>query len=48
MKRKGPQIKVVTDPKKLAWLKASIEKRKTSGQKGTALNGIRPAQQSMS
>jgi hypothetical protein len=24
----SPQIKVITDPKKLAWLRAEIEKRK--------------------
>jgi hypothetical protein len=28
-------VKVITDPKKLAWLKAQIEKRKTRNGKGT-------------
>jgi hypothetical protein len=46
MKRKHgkeyPQIKVITDPKKLAWLKARIEKR-TGRKLGTALKEIRPA-----
>jgi hypothetical protein len=36
MKRKhgraDPQIKVITDPKKLAWLQAQIEKLKGGGQ----------------
>jgi len=29
------QIKVITDPKKLAWLQAEIEKRKTRSRKAT-------------
>jgi hypothetical protein len=47
MKRKhgraDPQIKVITDPKKLAWLKANIEKQKVGGARGAALKAIRPA-----
>jgi hypothetical protein len=38
MKRKhgpaGPLIKVITDPRKLAWLQARIEKQKAAGQTG--------------
>ena len=30
--QEGPRIKVVTDPKKLAWLKAQITKQKVSGR----------------
>ena len=41
MKRKQapafPTIKVITDPKRLAWLKARIEKQKLGGEEEAAL-----------
>jgi hypothetical protein len=41
MKRKhrheDPPIKVIADPKKLAWLKAEIDKRKFHAARGTSL-----------
>ena len=30
--RKNPQIKLITDPKKLAWLKAKIERQKAAAR----------------
>lgn len=38
---KDSQIKVITDPKKLAWLQSQIEKRKASGTTGVALKKAR-------
>jgi hypothetical protein len=32
--RRDPQIKIITDPKKLAWLKGKIEKQKAAVKQG--------------
>jgi hypothetical protein len=40
--REGPLIKVISDPKKLAWLKAEIEKRKPRAVQRVILKGSEP------
>lgn len=46
MKRKqgqtDPQIKVITDPTKLAWLRSQIDKQKGVSQARNVLKKIRP------
>jgi hypothetical protein len=47
MKRKhlrtDPKITVITDPKKLAWLKAKIAEQEAGGAKKATVKRVRPA-----
>jgi len=36
--RESSRVKVITDPKKLAWLKSEIEKKKAGVKPGASLN----------
>jgi hypothetical protein len=40
--REDHQIKVISDPKKLAWLKTEIEKRKARAGQRVVLKGSEP------